>query len=273
VAGWEDVRVRRLAVLGVVGALILGLGACGDDRPEGADPAQVDAMEPPPVGDCRNIKRSGMDAPTDATEVIDCTEPHNAENYASGAMPPEHATLAWDSPELDTWAYGTCTGALREHLGANQSSLMRTILRWTWFRPSEKAWEDGARWYRCDLVGGGGPGQHYLDLPTTTKDLLKSKQDDHWMTCVRGEEVSTGARVPCSQKHVWRAVTTIKVGEPADTWPGDAAVEAKTKDYCASSVAAWSGYPTDYDYAYTWYGEAEWKAGNRRSVCWAKTDQ
>ena len=32
---------------------------------------------------------------------------------------------------------------------------MRTVLSWAWFRPSEEAWDQGARWYRCDVVGGG----------------------------------------------------------------------------------------------------------------------
>ena len=30
-------------------------------------------------------------------------------------------------------------------------------------------------------------------------------------------------------------------------------------------------YPVDYEFGYTWFHEAEWKAGNRRSVCWART--
>ena len=33
------------------------------------------------------------------------------------------------------------------------------------------------------------------------------------------------------------------------------------------------GYPVDYDYGFTWFHESEWIAGNRRSVCWAKTSQ
>ena len=33
-----------------------------------------------------------------------------------------------------------------------------------------------------------------------------------------------------------------------------------------------SSYPVDYDFGYTWFHEAEWEAGNRRSVCWAKTE-
>ena len=46
-----------------------------------------------------------------------------------------------------------------------------------------------------------------------------------------------------------------------------------TRDYCSKSVGAWLGYPVDYDYGYTWFHEPEWIAGNRRSVCWAKTSQ
>ena len=49
--------------------------------------------------------------------------------------------------------------------------------------------------------------------------------------------------------------------------------EVTTRDYCSKSVGAWLGYPVDYDYGYTWFHEAEWDAGNRRSVCWAKTSQ
>ena len=81
------------------------------------------------------------------------------------------------------------------------------------------------------------------------------------------------SKVPCSQKHDWRAVTTIKLGETGDPYPGDRLVQVKTRDFCSESVGAWLGYPVDYDFGYTWFHEAEWQAGNRRSVCWAKTDQ
>jgi hypothetical protein len=46
-----------------------------------------------------------------------------------------------------------------------------------------------------------------------------------------------------------------------------------TRDYCSDSVGAWLNYPVDYQYGYTWFHEAEWEAGNRRSVCWAKTSE
>ena len=63
------------------------------------------------------------------------------------------------------------------------------------------------------------------------------------------------------------------LGKPSDPYPGDRLSEVRTRDYCSGSVGAWMNYPVDYDYGYTWFHEAEWKAGNRRSICWAKTDQ
>ncbi|MEZ5193739.1 MAG: hypothetical protein R2734_15400 [Nocardioides sp.] len=66
-------------------------------------------------------------------------------------------------------------------------------------------------------------------------------------------------------------MTTIKLGEPGDPYPGGRVVEVRTRDFCSTSVGVWLNYPVDYDFAYTWFHEAEWKAGNRRSVCWART--
>ena len=68
-------------------------------------------------------------------------------------------------------------------------------------------------------------------------------------------------------------MTTIKLGEPEDDYPGDRLVEVQTRDFCDKSVGAVLGYPVTYDFAYTWFHEAEWEVGNRRSICWAKTDR
>ena len=79
--------------------------------------------------------------------------------------------------------------------------------------------------------------------------------------------------MPCTEPHDWRAVTTIVVGDEKDKYPGDRLVEVLSRDYCSDSVGAWLNYPIDYDYGYTWFHQAEWEAGNRRSICWARTDK
>ena len=260
-------------LLSLLVTLTLVAGCGGKEVPAGADPDQVDSTKVPVVGACRNLTKADVAQPTNAGKLVPCTEPHNAETFAAGELPGEFAKADYDDRDLDTWAYSACGTALSQHLGATDSVVMRAILSWVWFRPSEKAWDEGARWYRCDVIGGGAGSRRYLDLPTTTKGLMAEKPDDHWMTCARGTDPDHGAKVPCSKQHSWRAVTVIKVGEPGDPYPGDAAVAKKSKDFCSASVAAWLGYPTDYDYAYTWFHEPEWKAGNRKSVCWAKTNQ
>jgi hypothetical protein len=90
---------------------------------------------------------------------------------------------------------------------------------------------------------------------------------------VPGSHRGTVGQGPCTEHHSWRAVTTIVLGGPHDPYPGDQAVEAKTRDFCSRSVGAWLDYPVDYDFGYSWFHQAEWNAGNRRSVCWARTDQ
>ena len=259
----------RVVVTTVLTALVLSLSACGDNDKD-VDTTQVDSVEAPEQGACRNLTPKDVALPSNASKVVDCSKEHTAETFAVGDLPEDLADVDYDAPELGAFAYQTCSVKFQEFLGADESTVMRTIVSWAWFRPSEKAWDKGARWYRCDVVGGGENSKTYADLPPTAGGLLAtSPLDDHWMVCVNGPTVQGAPKVPCSDKHNWRAVTTIKVGGPDDPYPGDHVVEVTTQNYCKESVGGWLGYPPEYDYGYTWFHEGEWKAGNRRSVCWA----
>ncbi len=261
---------RRLAV-----ALVLGitLSACGGPALPRVDPDQVDTVEVPELGACRQLTVESISLPSDATVAVPCTQRHTAQTYAVGDMPATFAAAEYDSPEVGAFAFETCTTQLEKFLGGDVSLAMRSIVTWAWFRPSESAWADGARWYRCDAVGGGEQSASLVALPETARGLLQGRPDDKWLACVEGPSVDSGLKIPCTRPHDWRAVTTIKLGEPADEYPGDSLVEVKTRDFCADSVEAWLNYPVDFDYGYTWFHEAEWDAGNRRSICWAKTSE
>lgn len=247
------------------------LTACGDSQGSNTDPDQVDAVEAPELGACRVLTPEDVALPSNATRTVDCADPHTAETFAVGPLPESLDDAAYDDDEVGAFAYDTCSEKFEKFLGADESLVMRTVVSWAWFRPSEKAWDEGARWYRCDVVGGGDDSASYIDLPPTAKGLLL-EQDDRWLVCVDAKTVAGAPRIPCSEPHTWRAVTTIKLGEPEDPYPGDRVVEVTTRDYCSDSVGAWLGYPIDYDFAYTWFHEAEWESGNRRSVCWARTE-
>jgi len=258
--------VPRLLVL--VLTVLLTATACGAHA--SADAAST---KPPAVGVCRMLTTSEVSQPSNAGTAVSCNAPHDSETFSVGTLPSRFAKASYDDAAIDTWAYATCADAFPTYLGTDQSTAMRSLLTWIWFRPAKAAWDAGARWYRCDVLGGSAAQHAYVDLPTTTKGLLAERSDDPWMACARGKSVATGTTVPCSMPHSWRAATTIKLGESEDAYPGDATVRSKTKSYCSESIDAWLGYPASYGYGYTWFGDREWQAGNRRSVCWARTTQ
>jgi hypothetical protein len=255
-----------------VAALLILLTACGEDGPL---PVQgTGSVEPPELSACRELTPDDIALPDNDSEVVDCSETHTAETFAVGTFPPEVAKgAAVDDPKLGAYIYDVCNKRFGKFLGGDESTVMRSMLTWAWFRPTEDAWEKGARWYRCDAVGGTELSEELRPLPESTKGLLGGRPDDTWMTCAVGETVAGSDKVSCSEPHDWRAVTTIKVGREGDPYPGDQLVEVRTRDFCSDSVGAWMNYPVDYDFGYTYFRQAEWKAGNRRSICWARTDK
>lgn len=255
-------------------ALALLAAACGrGTTAQGSHPDadQVDATTTPAIGACRDLVPADLRLPTNASTVVDCGAEHTAETIAAGTLPSSLADGGPDDPDVADWAARTCAAAFADHLGADESTAMRTVLDWVWFGPSDRAWHDGARWYRCDLTAGTASSRSLEPLPEQTTDLLRGVPEDRWMACARGRDVDTGERVACDQEHTWRAATTIKLGEPADPYPGDDVVQHRTAAFCQDSVAAWLGYPDRYGFGYTWFHRAEWDQGNRRSVCWART--
>jgi Septum formation len=264
----------RTATLAVVLAMLASGCSDGEAQGQDPDPAQVDGVEIPEIGACRVLTPEDVAEPSNATRTVDCAdEVHTAQTFAAGEFPARLTDVDRDDEALGDFAYRVCSTSFMSHLGADESLVMRSMLSWAWFRPSEEAWADGARWYRCDVVGGGEQSTEYLTLPEKTRGLLGGNPDDRWMACVEGPTVEGAPRVSCSEKHDWRAISAIKVGEPEDPYPGDRVVEVTTRDYCSRWIGAWLEYPVSYDYAYTWFHEAEWEAGNRRSVCWARTER
>ena len=227
----------------------------------------------PDIGACRVLAPADVAHPSNDSPTVDCAEPHTAQTFAVGTVPGDLAHASYDDSRVAAYAYRFCTGQFIDFTGADESLAMRTILSWAWFRPGRAAWDHGARWFRCDVIGGGDQAKTYLDLPTDTKGLLLGRPKDEWMVCAEGATVAGAVKVPCDQKHTWRAVTTIVLGSATDAYPGDTLVQQRTKDFCSKSVGAWLDYPVDYNFGYSWFQRPEWDAGNRRSVCWARTDR
>jgi Septum formation len=261
--------VRRAVRSLLVCLFVLALAACG----KGAD-GPSDSTAAPALGACRVLSPDDITHPTNDTEPVSCSQRHTAQTYLVSSFSGDLAGSTMDDAKLGAYVYDACEKGFMTFLGGDESLVMRSTLTWAWFRPSEAGWKKGARWFRCDVVGGGEQSKTFVELPKTAKGLLLGRPDDRWMVCANGPTVAGSVKVPCNAKHDWRAISTVQVGKPDDPYPGDRVVEVKSRDFCSDQVSAWLNYPvSDYDFGYTWFHEGEWKAGNRRSICWAKTDQ
>jgi Septum formation len=257
-----------------IAALLVVLAGCtmspGGTGTGGSAQAET---RPPRLGACRVLTRSDVARPSDDTATVPCSAHHTAQTFAIGQFPDAVARKGTGSPALGGYVFRRCQKGFERFVGADDSLVLRSTLSWAWFRSPDDQWRSDAHTWRCDVVGGTGDSASLLPLPRSAKGLLLGHPDDRWLACVAGLTVSGSARIPCSRPHTWRAVTTIVLGKSDDAYPGDRISEVRSRDYCSDSVGAWLNYPVDYDYGYTWFHEAEWRAGNRRAICWAKTDQ
>ncbi len=262
-------RRTLLVLTGVVGiALVLG-GCSAPLKPETA----ADKAKPPKLGACYRLTPKDTEQRTNTSEPVACSKPHTSETFAIGELPASTGK-DYGSAAHGKWIFPTCEKAFEKFLSVDESLAMRVQLSWAWFRPSERGWDKGARWYRCDLVGGPADATSYADLPATAKGLFRAKPPEQWLTCAQGPSVLESKKVPCTDKHDWRAVTRDQARQarrPLPRRPAGAGAARVTT--ARTAVGAWMNYPVGYEFGYTWFHEAEWQAGNRRSVCWAKTDR
>ena len=267
----------RAAVVAVAMALVV-LTGCDQSSPldavsspdgeETAEQAET-PVEAPENGLCRLLDTDSVAQSTNATEPVDCSEQHTAETFYVGEFAED---TDYDDPALAGEVYDACQKRWAKFTGADASLSLRSIISWAWFRPSTSAWEDGARWFRCDVVAGLDRPDGLVPLPKSAKGVLLGIPPDRWLACVNADTVQDAPYLSCEEEHTWRAVSTIVVSEK-EKYPGDRLVEVLSRDYCSDSVLAWLDYPPQYDYGYTYFGEAEWEAGNNRAVCWARTTQ
>lgn len=264
-------RIRLAVAAVVITAACAAIGVFWP-RSDGSSADRDPSQPEPEIGQCRALSGTDLNEPANQSPLVDCATAHTAETFWAGTFDLP-ATTPYDDPQLELQAYTECTQRFGAYIGADESLSMRTVLSWTWFRPTSADWTAGARWFRCDVIQPTGPVGRLVELPETTEGLLAGPPDDSWLVCADGPSVTEGVRVPCTEPHTWRAVTTIKLGEPVDPYPGDEVVEKRTREYCSESVSAWLNYPVTFDFGFTWFGEDEWDGGNRRSICWASTDR
>ena len=198
-------RARGTAPRSLALALaVVLLGGCSSSTPLKPRTA-ADKTKPPKLGTCYLLTPKDTDQKSNASEPVACSRPHTSETFAIGELPASTGK-DYGSSAHGKWFHPVCEKAFEKFLGIDASGALRVQLSWAWFRPSQRGWDKGARWYRCDLVGGPVEATSYAALPTTGKGLFRAKPPEQWLTCAQGPSVLRSKKVPCTEEHDWRAV-------------------------------------------------------------------
>jgi hypothetical protein len=261
------------AALGCVAAL--ALTGCGN--PAGTDGDLTDDWGAfgTPVGfvpkadTCHEYAGSGF---LSSYHPIDCGQPHKAETIYVGTF--TGANTSW--PEAESTSMRTMRADCDKRIDAALGGDWRTARLTVMVVPATaRAWDGGARWYRCDV---GETDKDDANGPITRtgslKGALKTPSDLNYRCSeprMAGDDVTSMHPVACAAKHhsefagIYTAPNT-----PYDVFNKD---EARTSQGCKSVIAAFAKVPNDSNLQYRtgWIyfspDETAWAEGERGVQC------
>lgn len=249
----------------------------GTDTPEPTQsPDKTHKPEPstpvPEVGDCRKLDGDTVySGYTDsgATPVA-CGKRHNTQTvYVTSAKGAARKALKrGDSNTVFEIMLPTCRAKLASWTGGDVARLGRTTFGVVVGVPPAKDVGLGADWIRCDASLDGADGRPQA-LPKQTKGVLRKDTSDYDL-CVRGDFSRRGTTiVPCGKSHDYRAVASIRLGDPAAGYPGETAVRKVLKRRCPSEATSFLGSSARYGYTYP--TRPQWSTSTGLGTCYALT--
>ncbi len=280
------VRLRTLAV-GLALVALVGCGKAGDlvasdptepnDDTAQSQPTEDAAAPAPDEGDCRKLQMEDIQAATNDGSPVNCDQRHNAVTYYVGKWPEdlvESATSVKDS-DLEQHVLTECDEAWRNTVGGSLEDWVVSIVSWAWYRPSAKQFNDGANWFRCDLVAG----QHtdrLERLPSDVNGMLDADFDDRYRACwtkVFSDKpgVAEGTLTSCARDHRQRAIGIVQLDTNSENYPGQQEAFELSNEMCAKAVAKWRDAKQPGQFGLQWPRRQEWKDGERYATCWAVT--
>lgn len=249
---------RTLVPVLAAGLLIMGTGCAAEDvgvvgDPVTEAPSRSTGPGTPEVGRCYRMTSEQSEEDTHDGPPVECDQPHQTRTYHVGTMPAN--ARAYDSEE----AARQCTEVLPDALGLTQQELDSSVLGVVFFGPDDRQWEEGARWFRCDVAAFSPAGLGVLpdvDLADGLPDSL--------VRCLREVPQAPGyVEVTCDQAHDYRWAGAFEgVGE---AYPGDDVIRQQAAARCPALTGGDDWYAV-------WQDPVAWASGFRRVECFGPAD-
>lgn len=261
-------------------ALALLLAACGgtpaaqkSSVPPPTTAASVDSTAPAPVvipkapdgAACYQYDAVAALAPTNDSTPVDCRQKHDAKTFYVGrltAVAKGHL-LGVESKRVHAQIAAACPAKLRAFLGGGQTALRLSTFSTVWFTPTVADSDQGANWFRCDVVSV--TGRQLNPLTRSLKGILDRPADARaYGRCQVDQPGPQADLVPCTEKHGWRAVEIVDLGSGA--YPSSAPTAGQ--DQCKTVGRSRAADPLNFRWAYAWPTPQQWAAGQTWGYCW-----
>ncbi|WP_300677110.1 septum formation family protein [Nocardioides sp.] len=271
------IGVRRAVITAVAAGTVL-LGGCGGSEPAATPtptpPAHASAVPNPADRACYRLSYADAVAPTApsaqavASTAVSCAKGHTSETFYVGALSDvvDGHLVAVDSTRIQRQSARTCPAKLSAYLGGSVEDLRLSMLRAVWFTPTVADSETGAAWLRCDVIAVAGK-EKLATVTGSLKGSLASGAGAEAMCGTAAPSATGFERVPCAQKHTWKALKVVTIA--GEKYPGTDAAKAAGQTICKNEGKAVASNALDYSWSYEWPTAEQWDAGQTYGICWA----
>lgn len=247
--------------------------AAGPGSPDGT--ANPSAPPPPAVGECRNLGYGDISVYTDESPPTACTKRHTAYTFDVKELPADIAFtgVQIQNDAVQNFAGDSCRTSFARFIGGDSADRALSRLTVTYFVPTQRQFDRGARWVRCDVVALQSDNV-LAELPRRLSGILDDDKDSlaRFGVCSKAEPGSPQPTlVMCTQDHMYRALAALRLGGSDAPYPGEQATKIDGRQQCEDFIAAALGPGGGYTYAWTYPLPSDWQAGQRFGYCWHKT--
>ena len=282
--------------LGAVAFLLVALtaGGCTGDSPSsrpggsasGSSPTGTTSGTPsprrtavavPPAperGACYRLSPGELTRPTNASRPVPCTGRHNARTIHVGRLDTvvDGHSVAVDSATVQGQLSTTCPRRLAEFVGGSVTDRRLSRFNVVWFSPTLEQSDQGADWFRCDLVAFG-TADALLPLPRTgglRRVLDRPAALNTYGLCGTAAFGDPEfARVSCGRRHAWRAIDAFDL-PGGRRYPGERRLRRAGDDACADRARSRADNRLKFTYGWEWPTRAQWNSGQHYGFCWVR---
>ncbi len=236
-------------------------------------PSKAVAAPKPARGACYAYPYSVAVSPVNPQTPVPCPQKHTARTFAVGDLDTLVAghLISVDSDRVQAQVASACPEAFGRFVGGSVEARRLSMLRPVWFTPSLEQSDDGANWYRCDVVALA-EDERLAPLVGRLRGILdRPEAAAHYGMCGTAEPGTPAfRRVICSSQHTWRALSTVDL--PGRRYPGVEKVRSAGQQPCTDAANEVADDPLHFRWGYEWPTREQWAAGQHYGLCWGETN-